>query len=115
MQRRGQRRRARQARLIIEADTTRLSNAIEAVDTADNTQEARKSERVQSTGDRNADANRLYEAVLALQNAASLEFKASDPASTGTRAEFRLEVFPPSGGGSKPQPAPTPAPNPPTA
>jgi hypothetical protein len=43
------------------------------------------------------------------QNAADLEWPASDPANAGVRDEFRLNTFQPSGGGSTP-PAPTPPP-----
>lgn len=60
--------------------------------------------------DRNADANRLYDDLLAIQNAASLQFKASDTASTKPRADFRLDTFPPSGGSAS-KPTPTPAPH----
>ena len=45
-----------------------------------------------------------------LQNAADLEWPASDPANAGVRGEFLLGIFPPDHGGNHaPTPTPTPA------
>jgi hypothetical protein len=60
---------------------------------------------------KNADAALLYENILTIQNAADLQYPASNPANAGVRDEFRLNVFPPDhGGNATPAPAPTPAP-----
>jgi hypothetical protein len=59
---------------------------------------------------KNQDAVTLYDAVLAIQNAADLEWPASDPANAGVRGEFLLGVFPPDHGGNHaPAPEPVPA------
>jgi hypothetical protein len=53
----------------------------------------------------------LYENILTIQNAADLEWPATDPANAGTRGEFLLGIFPPDHGGNHtPAPTPTPAP-----
>jgi hypothetical protein len=94
----------------IAADTTALDDAIGALGSKDTAQESQKNQGVQSTTDRNTDANNLYDALLAIQNAANLQFKANDPANTKVRADFRLDTFPPAGGSpAKPAPAPAPA------
>jgi hypothetical protein len=62
-----------------------------------------------TTTAKNTDAATLYENLLTLQNAADLEWPASDPANAGVRDEFRLNSFPPSGGSTPPAPTPPPA------
>lgn len=104
---------ALQAKGWLPADTTELASAIDALDAADETQEGAKSTPTASTGDRNAKANQLYDALLAVQNAANLQWPESKPANGSIRTEFRLGKFPPrSGGGGKTTP-PTPSPTPP--
>jgi hypothetical protein len=61
------------------------------------------------TAERDADASALYDSVLTIQNAADLEWPATDPANAGVLDEFRLGLFPPNhGGNNTPAPAPTP-------
>lgn len=60
-----------------------------------------------TTTQKNADALTLYENVLTIQNAADLEWPASDPANAGVRGEFLIGVFPPDHGGNH-SPATTP-------
>jgi len=71
--------------------------------------------RVQSISDardtttvKDADADTLYENVSTIQNAADLQYPATDPANAGARAKFLLGVFPPDHGGNHSQPAPQP-------
>jgi len=45
---------------------------------------------------------------LTIQNAADLEWPATNPANAGVRGEFLLAIFPPDHGGNHPTPAPTP-------
>lgn len=103
-----------QAKGWLAADTTALEAAIDALDAADETQEGAKGKPVASTGDRNAKANALYDALVTVQNAANLQWPESGAANGVIRGEFRLGKFPPrSGGGRKPEPAPTtPTPTP---
>ena len=97
-------------------DTTAFESAIKALDTADNVQEKAKTGRIGSTGDRNRNANDLFERLLTIQNAANLQWPESKAANVAIRAEFRLGKFPPhaSAATSETQPAATPsAPQPP--
>jgi hypothetical protein len=57
-----------------------------------------------TTTQKNTDA---YEHLLTVQNAADLEFPATDPANAHTRAEFKLGSFPPDH--HAPPATPTPA------
>jgi hypothetical protein len=94
----------------IDADTTELDGAIAALDTTDDTQEAAKGGGVASTDTRNGTANLLYDAVLAIQNAANLQWPSSKPGNTEVRALFRLDTFPPTPPpGKKPGPPAPPA------
>ncbi len=95
----------------IAADTTQLDDAINALNTADDTQESAKGGPTGATGDRNVAANDLYDGLLAVQNAAHREYPAEDPANIDVRKEFRLDDFPPAPPAGTP-PAPTPPPNP---
>ena len=97
------------------ADTTDFETAIDALDAADETQEGAKVTPTAATGDRNAKANQLYDALLAVQNAANLQWPESKPANASIRAEFRIGKFPPpsrSGGKDTPPTPPTPTPPP---
>jgi hypothetical protein len=58
-----------------------------------------------------ADAADAYEYILTIQNAADLEFPATDPANAGGRGQFLLGIFPPDHGGNHaPPPVPSAAP-----
>jgi hypothetical protein len=60
-----------------------------------------------TTTKKNADAATLYENILTIQNAADLQWSATDPANAGVRGEFLLGIFPPDHGGNH-TPPPTP-------
>jgi len=49
---------------------------------------------------KNTDAATLYENLLTIQNAADLEWPATDPTNAGVRGEFLLGIFPPDRGGN---------------
>jgi hypothetical protein len=68
-----------------------------------------------TTTQKNADAATLYESILTIQNAADLEWPATDPANAGVRGEFLLGIFPPDHGGNHAPPAPPTPPPPPAA
>jgi hypothetical protein len=61
-----------------------------------------------ATGVKATDAADAYEHILTIQNAADLQFPATDPANAPARAEFKLGIFPPDH--HVPPAAPTPAP-----
>ena len=77
------------------------------------TQASGQSDAKKATGVKTTDASDAYEHLLTIQNAADLEFPATDPANAPIRAEFRLGIFPPDQH-TAPAPAPTPTPTPPT-
>ena len=54
------------------------------------------------------DAADAYEHILTIQNAADLEFPATDPANAPIRAEFKLGIFPPDHHVPPAPPVPTP-------
>jgi hypothetical protein len=85
---------ALQAKGWLPADTTALAAAITALDDVDDTQETAKDGRVGATSARNAQANQLYDNLLTIQNAANLQWPASDAANIAIRGEFELETFP---------------------
>ena len=95
------------------SDTTQLDAALTTLAGADGSQETAKSDKLGDTSARNTAANALYENLLTLQNAANLQWPATDPANTALRDKFRLGKFPPRGGSSAPPAPPTP-PTPPT-
>lgn len=66
-----------------------------------------------TTLQKNTDAATLYETILTLQNAADLQWPASDPANAGVRDEFLLGIFPPDHGGNHTPPPAPPQPTPP--
>lgn len=90
-----------------------LAEAIAALSATDAAQEAAKAS--DATAARNRLANRYNEAVLAVQNAAELQWPEGRPGHAAIRAELRLGVFPPrapSKPGAKSQaqpPSPEPA------
>lgn len=93
-----------------DAETATFQTARDAFGPAEQYREQSKSGAKSSTGQKNADANQLYTDVLTIQNAADLQWPATDPANAGVRAEFHLGIFPPDHGGNHAAPAPTPTP-----
>jgi hypothetical protein len=77
------------------------------------TQSSGQSDAKKATGVKAADAADAYERILTIQNAADLEFPATDPANAPARAEFRLGTFPPDHHVAPAMPTPTPATPPP--
>ncbi len=94
-----------------DAETTTFQTARDAFGPAEQYRVHSISGAKDTTTQKNADAATLYENILTIQNAADLQWPASDPANAGVRGEFLLGVFPPDHGGNH---APTPAPPAPT-
>jgi hypothetical protein len=69
-------------------------------------QQSGQSEAKKATAVKAADA---HEHILTIQNAADLEFPATDPANAPARAEFKLGIFPPDHHVPPAAPTPTPA------
>jgi hypothetical protein len=93
-------------------DTTALSNAIDALDSTDDSQETAKVDKASSTDARNNAANELYEGLLTIQNAADIQWPARVSANVTVRAQFRLGQFPPKHERKKQSvPAPSPVPS----
>jgi hypothetical protein len=74
------------------------------------TQQSGQSDAKKATGVKATDAADAYEHILTIQNAADLEFPATDPANAPIRAEFRLGIFPPTHHAPDETPTPAPAP-----
>ena len=92
-------------------ETTAVDNAITDIENDKTLLENSKDAGIGSTGQKNVQADDLYNRLLTIQNAANLQWKESDPANLQTRADFRLGKFPPKDhGGHHVEPAPTPAP-----
>ncbi len=89
-----------------DAETTAFTTVRQTFGPATATQQTAKSGAKDSTTTKNTDASELYEKLLTIQNAADLQWPATDPANAGVRDEFRLNTFPPSGGSTPPTPAP---------
>jgi len=89
------------------AETTAFQTARDGFGPAEQYREKTKSGAKAKTTQKDADAALLYENILTIQNAADLQYPASDPANAGVRDEFRLNVFPPDHGGNS-TPAQTP-------
>jgi len=93
-----------------DAETTAFQTARSGFGPAEQYRVKQISGAKDTTTQKNADAATLYENVLTIQNAADLEWPATDPANSGVRGEFLLGIFPPDHGGNHtPAPAPTPA------
>jgi hypothetical protein len=93
-----------------DAETTAFQSARDAFGPAEQYRVKSISGAIDTTTQKNADAATLYENILTIQNAADLQWPASDPANAGVRGEFLLGIFPPDHGGNHaPTPAPTPA------
>ena len=73
------------------------------------TQQSGQSDAKKATGMKTTDAALAYEHLLTIQNAANLEFPATNPANAPARAEFKLGIFPPDHHTppAKPTPPPT--------
>jgi hypothetical protein len=69
-----------------------------------------QSDAKKATGVKATDAATLYENILTIQNAADLQWPATDPANAGVRGEFLLGIFPPDHGGNHTPPPTPPAP-----
>jgi hypothetical protein len=92
------------------AETTAFTTARATFGTMNVTQQAGKGGAKVSTSTKNADAADLYERLLTIQNAADLQWPASDPANTGIRDQFRLNTFQPANdNGAAAPPTPPPA------
>jgi hypothetical protein len=91
-----------------DADTTAFVAARQSPGTVNVTQQTAKGGAKVSTGQKDADAADLYERLLTIQNAADLQWPATDPANAGIRDQFRLNTFPPAGGNGTPPTPPTP-------
>ena len=93
-----------------DAETTAFQTARSAFGPAEQYRVQQISGAKDTTTQKNTDAATLYEFILTIQNAADLEWPASDPANAAVRGEFLLGIFPPDHGGNHaPTPAPTPA------
>jgi hypothetical protein len=90
------------------ADTTNFTTVRGTFPGSTTTQQSGQSDAKKATGVKATDAADAYEHILTIQNAADLEFPATDPANAPARAEFKLGIFPPDH--HVPAPAPTPAP-----
>jgi hypothetical protein len=90
-------------------ETTALDTAITGLESDKTLLEAAKDASVGSTGQKNAQADDLYDRLLTVQNAANLQWPDGDPANAQTRADFRIGKFPPKDhGGHHVEPMPTP-------
>jgi len=100
-----------------DAETTAFQSARDAFGPAEQYRVKSISGAIDTTTQKNADAATLYENILTIQNAADLQWPASDPANAGVRGEFLLGIFPPDHGGNHTPPPtpPTTTPNPPVA
>jgi hypothetical protein len=92
-----------------DAETTAFQTARNSFGPAEQYRVQQISGAKDTTTTKNTDAATLYEIILTIQNAADLEWSASDPANSGVRGEFLLGIFPPDHGGNHTPPTPTPA------
>jgi hypothetical protein len=93
-----------------DAETTAFQSARDAFGPAEQYRVKSISGAIDTTTQKNADAATLYENILTIQNAADLQWPASDTANAGVRGEFLLGIFPPDHGGNH-APASTPTPS----
>lgn len=91
-----------------DAETTAFATARSGFGPAEQVRKQSIGGAKDSTTTKHADAATLYENILTLQNAADMEWPATDPANAGVRGEFLLGVFPPDHGGNHTPPAPKP-------
>jgi len=91
-----------------DADTAAYLSVRGTFPTSTQMQQSGKSGAKDATTVKNLDAGGLYERLLTIQNAADLQWPATDPANAGVRDEFRLNTFPPDNHAAPPTPPPTP-------
>ena len=89
-----------------DAETTALATVRGTFPASTQTQQAGKSDSKKATTLKDSDAADLYEHLLTIQNAADLEFPATDSANAAERDEFRLNTFPPDNHAPPATPAP---------
>jgi hypothetical protein len=94
----------------VATDTTEFEAVIKQVGDIDKAQQESQRIAITGTDDRNTAANSLYDDLLTIQNAANIEWPASNANNRGTRDAFRLGSFPPAGGSAQPPASPPPAP-----
>ena len=92
----------------IEAETAAFKTVRETFPATTQTQQAGQSDAKDATTLKDTDAADLYERLLTIQNAANLQWPATDPANAGVRDEFRLNIFPPDNHAPPAPPQPTP-------
>ena len=90
-----------------DAETAAFQNARDAFGPAEQFRTQSTGGAKDTTTTKNTDAATLYENLLTIQNAADLQWPATDSANAGVRDEFLLNTFPPDHGGNH---APPPAP-----
>lgn len=88
------------ARGWLAKDTDALAEVIEKLSLSAESQETAKTAKAGAAGQRNRDANELYDRILTIQNAADIQWPERDGANEAVRGEFRLGTFPPKMGGS---------------
>src|ERR1017187_957116 len=77
-----------------DADTTAFTVVRGTFPASTQSQQSGQSDVKKATTLKDTDAADLYEHLLTIQNAADLEFPATNPANAATRDEFRLNTFP---------------------
>lgn len=78
-----------------DAETTTFATVRGTFPTSTQTKSSGESDAKKVTVVKATDAAEAYEHILTIQNAADLEYPATDPANAPIRAEFRLGFFPP--------------------
>ena len=91
-----------------DTDTQAFEAARQAFGPAEQYRETAKGGAKDSTTAKAAAAANLYEHLLTIQNAADLQWPATNPNNAGVRDEFRLNTFPPSHAAATPAPPPAP-------
>jgi hypothetical protein len=91
-----------------DADTATFTTVRNTFPASTTDQQSGQSDAEKATGVKATDAADAYEHIITIQNAADLEFPATDPANAPIRAEFKLGIFPPDH--HVPPAAPTPTP-----
>ena len=99
----------------LEADTEAFSELHQDLGGTDETQESSKGTAQGATSLVQTDALALNDQVMAMQNAADLQYPAENPANIENRVKFRIGTFPPKSGGSDDEEPTPPTPPPPPA
>ncbi len=92
------------------AETATFTAARGTFPASSTAQKSGQSDAMKATGVKAVDASDAYERILTIQNAGDLEFPAIDPANAPIRAEFRLDIFPPTHHLPPAEPPPPPPP-----